>query len=101
MNERLRNLFRIEPEVPPGEEPRPRNPYAFGAIAAAVLAYVLAELWDRRAGVAVLALAVAGVALGATSMWRARRDRLQGSGLSFLAIVASAVSLLIAFGTRA
>ena len=92
-----RDAFRIEPETPPGEAPRARNPLAYGAVAAALLAYVAAEVWGHTAVAIVVPLGLASVALGAIAMYRASRDKLQGGGLALLAMVAGAVAVLIAF----
>ena len=90
-------MFRVEPEPKPGEAPRERNPLAYGAVAAAILAYAAAEAWGRSALAVAAPLGAASVALGALAMYRANRLKLQGAGLALLAMVAGSVAVLIAF----
>jgi hypothetical protein len=100
MNETLRNMFRIEPEPAPGEAARPSNPFAFVAVAAAILAYVASEVWGSSSVPVVLPLGLVGIAVGAYAIVRARRDRLAGAGLAILAIVAGSMAILIAFASQ-
>lgn len=92
-----RDAFRIEPEPAPGEAARPRNPLAYVSVAAALLAYVVAEVWGHTAVAIVAPLGLVSVALGAIAMYRANRYKLQGGGLALLAMVAGAVAVLITF----